>query len=213
MAFLLVCPLSHAQNINTFKPTDQFVIPENNGSISFSMNGTYEQANLENGAWKFVNLSFTNMPQQAPLNLSVAAQDSALTITSYRAVGNTNVSMGNVRLRYEVVGQGVQVFNFGSIPQKGIWSVVFDTVFRGQRDGWNVSPEGIVTVTGAASSSNVTIIYYTYPEWFASIYDLPFYQQHSLLIVTGGALAAVIVIGMVLWRKRQNLPTQKSVAI
>ncbi len=182
---------------------DTFEIPAQSGTISFEANGTFEEAHLESGAWEFVNLWFRDFPQQEKLNLTVAAKDSDVTITSYRLV-RSNTSLGNMRIRYTVVGQGKQTFNFGAIPKSGIWNVVIDGVFLGQENGWTVSDQGTVTVTGAASQSNVSIIYYIYPDSFVALLEKPFLERNSVAIATAIALTATAVLAITVRKWRQS---------
>jgi hypothetical protein len=192
----------------SFKPTEKFSIPDYNGSISFGIEGTYTQANLENGMWNFINLRFNTNPQQESLNLKASAHDSNITISLYRAV-RSNTSLGSIRLRYTVEGEGKQSFNFGTIPEGGIWNVIFDSVFRGQYDGWNVSDEGTVIIDGAVSNANVTIIYYIYPDFFVQILDQPFYIRHSVAIATGIIIVFTVAIALSIKMKQRRLEQLK----
>ena len=49
----------HAVSTTSFLPTDTFAIPENNSTIAFAYNGSYETATLVNSTWFFTNLQFT----------------------------------------------------------------------------------------------------------------------------------------------------------
>ena len=204
----LCCSIFNAQAQNQYGLTlaDTFDIPAQNGKIVFSTNGTFEGARLENDAWEFVNLGFRDFPQQEKLNLTVTAQNSDVTITSYRSV-RSNTTMGNMRIRYTVLGQGKQTFNFGAIPQGGMWSAVLDGVFLGQEDRWSVSAQGTVTVTGAASRSNVSIIYYIYPDSFVALSEKPFFERNSVAITTAIVLTATAVLAVAVrtWRERKKI--------
>jgi hypothetical protein len=217
LAIILVTPwtvyVAGAQTDIAFTVSDKFRIPGTSSpsTISFSINGTYTQASIENGAWKFVGLSFRNSTQQGKLNLTVSAQDSNLTITSYRASTASNTTMGNVRINYIVEGNGTQAFNFGTIPKGGYWNVIFHRVYIGQHEGWDVSPDGTVTVTGAASGMDVNIVYYTFPVSFVDASSQPIYVQHSVILVTGVGVFAVVALCLAIWRK--NLKhTAKSIS-
>ena len=70
---------------------DTFEIPAQSGTISFAANGTFEEAHMESGAWEFVNLWFRDFPQQEKLNLTVTAEDSDVTVTSYRLVRSNTI--------------------------------------------------------------------------------------------------------------------------
>jgi hypothetical protein len=201
---------ARGQSETAFTTTDKFNIPGTSSpsTISFSINGTYMQASIENGAWKFVGLSFRNSTQQGKLNLTVSAQDSNLTITSYRTSTAGNTTMGNVRINYIVEGNGTQTFNFGTIPKGGYWNIIFNRVYIGQHEGWDVSPDGTLTVTGAASRSNVTVVYYTVPKVVEDISNQPIYMQHSVAFATGGAVTSIGALCLIIWRKNQKSSRQ-----
>jgi hypothetical protein len=201
----------NAQAQNQLGPTlaGTFEIPAQNGKIVFSTDGTFQGARLENDAWEFVNLKFRDFPQQEKLNLTITAQNSNVTITSYRSV-RSNTTLGNIRIRYTVVGQGKQTFNFGDIPQSGFWSAVFDGVYPGQEDRWSVSAQGTVTVTGAASHSNVSIIYYTYPDSFVALSEKPFFERNSVAIATAIALTATVVLAVAVWTWKERKESSQS---
>ena len=83
----------HAAITTNFSLTTTFAIPENNSTIAFAYNGSYETATLVNSTWVFVNLQLTpssltstgdpllNSPNNG--NLSINAQDCNITITSF----------------------------------------------------------------------------------------------------------------------------------
>lgn len=195
LTLLLACLIARVQADTTFAPTDKFGILSNNSTISFSMGGSYVRASLENATWSFVGLMF-NYSQQ-PLNLGVSAQDSNVIITSYRTF---NTTFRGVLLRYRVEGQGKQTFYIG-VLKGGEWSVSFNGVFIGENDSWSVSRDGTVMVTGAASHSNVTIAYYTFLDSFEDNSNLPFYQQHSVAIITAVAVAIAVVLAVAIRKK------------
>jgi len=193
----LFCSIYKVQATNelTLISNEKFEIPTQNGTIKFAANGTYEDAHLESDKWIFINLQFLDFPQQEKRNLTVSAQNCDLEITSYRSV-TSNTTLGSIRLRYAVVGQGTQSFNFGNIPEGGIWNVVIDNVFVGQEDGWTVSAKTVVIVTSAESNSNVSIIYYTYPNSFVTLQNQSFLERNSIAIATTITLAITIVLAI-----------------
>lgn len=196
LAFPYVCFVAQVRGDTTFEPTDKFDIPSNNSTVSFSIGGTYKLASLENVTWSFVGLRFNN--SQQPKNLEVSAQDSNVTITSYQTF---NFTFQGAFLVYIVEGQGKQTFNIGVIPKGGELSVSFNNVFMGENDGWSISWDGTVTITGATSHSNVTIVYYTLPDPFGDSSNLPIYQQHSVAIVTAVATAVAVVLAVTIRKK------------
>ena len=180
-----------SQSNTSLKPTDQFAIPDYNSNISFTINGTYDQASLENNSWNFVNLQLSNSQIH---NLTVSAQNSNVTILYYRTSNTTFVSTS---LRYIVEGHGKQIFNFKTAQNGGLWSVNFNGTVKGENDGWIVSPNQTITVTEAPSNSNVTLTYFLFPNSLGgngSDSNLPFYQQHSVII--GAVIALAITAGL-----------------
>ena len=204
------CFFAQGQSETAFTPTDTFEIPVNNSTISFAVNGTYEQASLDNGTWSFVNLRLINSQNSENLNLEVSAKDSKVTIASCQIYNGTFAGerARGARLRYTVVGKGVQVFYWGIDPKGGDWGVIFNGIYVGKNDGWYLSPDGTLTVTGA--TANVTLIYYGFPDSFREGEDgfnQPILKQHSIVIVTTIA-ATIIIILAVATRTRKTESTK-----
>jgi hypothetical protein len=200
LVLLLGCQSTLAQNDLTFTPADKFSIPEYNGDIRFAVNGTLGKAILENGTWNFANLRLDN--SQFLENLKVSAQNSKITIFSYRTY---NDSFRVAILRYVVGGQGKQTFNLGFDSKEEDWSVLFNDVFMGEGDGWSFSPDSTLSLTGA--TNNVTIIYYTFldsVEVGGSNSNMPFYQQHSVAIITAAAVAVTVSLAIVVKVKNKE---------
>jgi len=205
-AFLMIglvlpwaCHIAVAQSDVNFTPTDSFDIPASNGAISFAVNGTYSQASLINGIWNFANL---RLDYSHPLeNLEVSAQNSKITIRSY---WRFNTTLGTALLRYRVEGQGKQTFNIGLDPKRGEWSVVFDEVYMGEGDGWSMSPDGTLTITGA--TSNVTVWYYGFPGSIIGdgSSNQPFYEQHSVAGATAVAVAITLAFAIAIRIRNQK---------
>jgi hypothetical protein len=198
-----ICYIAQAQTDTTLKPTDKFGIPEYNSSISFATSGNYERASLENGTWNFVNLRLNNSQLLEKLTLRVSAQDSNVTIRSYQTSNTT--SGWRVRLRYIVTGRGSQTFNFGLDPIGGEWDVIFNGVYKGENDGWRVSPDGTLVIT--AATANVTIAYYGSPDSLGdngNSSNQPVYQQHSVAIITAVAVAITVILTIAIRRKNNE---------
>ncbi len=189
----------------TFAPTDRFDIPVNNSSISFAFAGTYEQASLENGVWSFVNLQFNSSQRLEKLSFKVSATDSTVNITTCSIYDSTFAGEHAKRatLRYHVVGQGIQVFDFGLDAERGNWSVIrnsdtgeYREYLRQNRD-WSLSPNGTVTVTEV--TGNVTIAYYGFPGSFGEGgdgFNQPFLNQHSAIIATTIAVVVIVLLAV-----------------
>jgi hypothetical protein len=193
------CPDTKAQTNTAFNPTDKFSIPEYNGSLSFGVNGTYSRATFENNSWTFTNLRLTG--SQPLENFEISTQDSNVTIFSYLPTNNTGFQ--TVRLRYAVEGKGKQILNLGLGSEKEgwQWSVSFNGATFGEGNGWNISHNGTLVVNGA--TGNVSIVRYDYGSIAPS--NLPFYQQHSIAIITAlGVVVTVIVVVVIKVTSRKH---------
>lgn len=199
--FPYLCPDVKAQSSVTFTPADKFSIPALNGSISFSVNGTYSEATLENNTWNFKDLTLNN--SQPIGNLKISTENSNVTILFYRAYNATfNITM----IRYSVEGQGKQTINFGFDESRKTrpdeWSVVIpDSIFLAEGDGWNLLPDNTVVIDHVESS--VSIVHYVLN--FPSDEHLPFYQRHSIAIVTAIIVAVTIVFAVLIKIKGNGL--------
>ena len=191
--------VTQAQTEITYKPTDKFDIPAYNSTISFATGGAYERASLENNMWKFVNLRWNNTGLLE--NLTVSAQNSNVKITTYQRF---NASTTAARLRYTVVGHGTQTFNFGFIINDGGWTVSLNGKLMGENDGYSVSPDQTITVTGA--TVNASLSYFNLSAFGGTAEDpnLPLYLKHRVAIATGIAVAVAVVLTAVIKRKNNE---------
>jgi len=207
LAFALVTVIpvrvAWAQSTIAIPSSNNFAIPALNGNINFDLNGTYTQASLENMTWVFANLQDNS--SLLPLELRVSVQNCNVTIFYCRTFNGT---VPTTSLRYFVEGQGIQSFKIAPILQGGEWSVSFNRTFIGEDEGWAVSSDGVVTVTQAPSGSNVTLTYFFFPDLLGgngSNSNLPFYEKHSVIIVTGIAVAATLsVTALVTFVSKKN---------
>jgi hypothetical protein len=201
----LTYPNTQAQTNISFTPADKFTIPAYNGSIGFAVNGTYSKATFENNTWTFTNLYLNG--SQLLENFQLSTQNSNLTIFSYQAINVTTFQI--VLLSYAVEGKGEQVLNLGLGPEEnGLdpsveWNViVHNNVFLAEGVGWNISNNGTMIVNGA--SGNVSIVHYDFGNSAPSS-NLPFYEQHSIVIIVAvGVVATVIVAGVIRVRSRKH---------
>ena len=194
------CSIVQAQTDTTFNPTGEFGIPAYNSTISFATGGSYARASLENGTWDFVNLRLNNSGTLE--SFRVSAQDCKVTITSYRTI---NVTGGGELLSYTVVGRGKQNFNLGLSARGGEWDVIFNGVFIAENDGWRISPDATLTITGA--TSNVTILYLVFPNELGGNGNIPnqsIYQLHSVVIVTAVAVLVIAISAVIIRRRNQS---------
>jgi hypothetical protein len=203
LVFSCFCPYSQAQTRQSFTQSDKFNIPQLNGTISFAFNGSCSSVKLENDTWAFNDLRF-NLSR--PLgNLKVSAENSNMTIYSYQA---NNFSSRSVFLRCNVNGVGTQTVNLGLNVSKPTssseWSVTIrpagTTVWLAENEGWNLLPDNTVIVTGI--TGNLSIIHYNFG---ANIYEnLPFYQEHSIALITSIVLASTFVVALVIKIKERK---------
>lgn len=172
--------------------TAKFEIPTLNSTIRFSLNGAYSQASFEDNAWTFVDLLLNETQSTTKLNLTVSSKDCNITITSYRLYNSTFSGSPAITLRlsYNVTGEGSQSFNFHLKSEKGDYSVIADGIFLGLFDGWSVSPDSTITVTGERHT--VRVMFYGVPYSDKVFASQPFYQQHSVIITTAVILAVTV---------------------
>ena len=194
---LWICPSSQAQNNTSFAPTNHFLIPSNNGAVSFAQNGSYSKATLENDGWVFEDLRMNgSFPIQ---NFSVSAQNSNVTIFSYFSSNNATTTL---RLRYAVVGEGKQIFNFGLKGHvNGVdWTVIKTVdrknIFLTPGTDYTISSNGRIVVNGG--TGNFSIAHYNFYNNNLLHSNLPFYEQHSVAIATSAALASIAVLVVVI---------------
>jgi hypothetical protein len=189
--FISACTTTTAQTDTILTPENKFSTPQYNGAISFAINGAYSKATLENATWTFENLHFYN--SQPIESLKVSAENSTIIIVSYL---QSNFSSSNriLQLSYNVEGQGKQTFNLGLDSNDGEWSVIFNDVFMGEGDGWNLSPDATLTINGA--TGNVSLLLFRFPDSFGggNNSDVPFYLQHSVAIATAIIVSITVIV-------------------
>ncbi|HEX7483165.1 MAG TPA: hypothetical protein VF350_06840, partial [Candidatus Bathyarchaeia archaeon] len=200
VALLFSCFYSHSQaeTRQSFTPSDKFNIPQLNGTISFAFNGSYSSAKLNNDTWTFNDLRF-NISR--PLGtLKVSTENSNMTIYSYQAI---NFFGRSVFLRYNVNGVGRQTVNLGlnvsKLTSSSEWSVTIpgpngQTIFLAENEGWNLLPDNTVVVTGI--TGNLSVVHYNFGVNIDN--NLPFYQAHSIAIITGIVLASTVAVAAVI---------------
>ena len=197
--FSCFCPNSQAQTNTTFTDLDRFSIPETNGTISFAVNGSYSSAIFENHTWIFKNLRLRNSLSFG--NLKVSVENSNITIFPPRA---NNTLFRSSTLRYSVEGQGKQIVNLGLNTSRRTdaseWTVTIpgpdgNTVFLAEGEGWILLPDNSVVVTGITGNLSVT---HFSSFIFENDSNLPFYQQHSIGIVTAASVLVTVAIALVI---------------
>jgi hypothetical protein len=153
---------------------------------------------LENNTWYFNDLRF-NISR--PLgNLKVSAENSNMTIYSYQA---NNFFGRSVFLRCHVDGSGSQTVNLGlnaSKPTSAVeWTVTIPgpdgkTVFLAENEGWKLLADDTVVVTGI--TGNLSIVHYNFGVNIDG--NLPFYQAHSIAIITVIVIASTVAVGVII---------------
>jgi hypothetical protein len=187
----LICPNVIAQNITAFDPTTKFAVPIYNGVFSFAEGGNYSKATSEEYAWFFMNLYINGSEPLA--NLEFSAKNCNVTIYNYE----TSIFGFPIdRISYSVQGEGEQTVNMGVGVNGGTsvnWVVFSNNTFVS--NGWSVSHNGTVTVTGL--TGNVTVIYFGFTSDLGNS-NLPFYEQHSvafaITVAVGATVAAAVVV-------------------
>ena len=159
--------IAQAQNTtNAFPPTNninftsstQFPIPTYNSTVSFASGGSYANASLDNGTWNFnglfVNSGTSALPNIMGVGFSVSVQNCNVTITHLDALNVVPPFPGE--LDYTVAGVGSQSFNL-HYSNYGLLNltVYIDGVAEPQNNGWTVSADGTLTITGAVSDVSI----------------------------------------------------------
>jgi archaellum component FlaF (FlaF/FlaG flagellin family) len=200
VSFISFLPSTQAQNTTSFTATDKFNIPESKGSISFVVNGSCSEAVLANGTWIFKNLRLNN---SFPLgDLKFSAQNCNVTIYSFFS-GNYFARRFGF-LSYNVEGEGTQEVNLGSNSSDpsdpSEWTVILPgSIFLAEGSGWKLLPDDTVVISG--KTGNITIARYNYG---LEVDNRPFYEQHSIAILTAIAVAAAASIGAIIKIKNRT---------
>jgi len=198
LAFSVLCPYSQAQTRQSFTASDKFNIPQLNGTISFDLNGSYTSAKLVNHSWVFTNLRLNN---SQPLgNLTFSAENSNITIFSFRS---NYLNGRSATLRYNAQGVGTQTVNLGlnlTQTQSIEWSISIPTVagvssgFLAEGKNWKLLSNNTVLVSGLAGNISVSHFNFNVPNNS----NLPFYLQHSIIIITAIVLTVIVAIVVVI---------------
>ncbi len=149
---------------------------------------------MENDTWTFKGLTLNN---SRPLgNLKVSAQNSNVTIIAYFSGNYNSRRLGYLRVYVE--GQGKQAFNLGfntsSKADASEWTVITDGgAFLAEGEGWKLLEDETVVLAG--STGSLTIARYGYG---LGVDDRPFYMHHSIIILTGVAVAVTVAVATVI---------------
>jgi hypothetical protein len=199
--FFCFTVLVYSETEIEFTPDNRFEIPSNNSSITFSTNGTYEMASLENGIWIFESLHFVNSQVQEKINLKVSATNSDVTINFYVVYNRTfdGETVKRAILRYSIFGSGTQVFDLGLDSKAGQLDAVLDGEWVGKNHGWTHSSDGTFTITGA--SENVTLLYYGYPASEGANENV--FDNHSVVLASTFSAGIVILLALFITRRKE----------
>jgi len=190
--FLLNVGPVGAQEVTSFSSEDVFMIPIVNGSVRFSVNGTYSSAVLDGDIWIFNNLTLSGSRFSGVLKFS--AKDCNVTIHAFRS---------NF-LRYTVEGVGEQVLNLGfnsSRPSHiSEWSVINqDSVFFAEGKNWQLLSDDTVVVKGLLGTLMVVRYNYGY-----TVDERAFYLRHSVIILTWVTVVVIVVVALVIKLKNRS---------
>lgn len=192
IVFFPDCAGAQAQTGVTFTSADRFNIPALNGSINFWLNGSCSAAKLENDTWIFTDLTLND---SEPLGtLKISAESSNVTVYYYRTY---NLIGRTVFLQYTAEGHGTQAVNFAlndSQPtDPSEWSVINPNGFLSEGKEWNLLPDNTVVVSDVTGNVSIAHFGYDIPSNKG-----PFYEQHSIAIVTVAVVAVIIAVAVVI---------------
>jgi hypothetical protein len=204
--FATLCPAAapnaEAQTATAFTPADKFPIPQNNGTVSFAVNGSYSSATLTDGMWVFTDLRLNDSDFQRTMKVSTL--NSNMTIISYGPYGND--VFGHIFIiAYYADGVGQQIIDAGlnsSWSDPTEWSVIVNnSVFLAKDKGWTFSADNSFVVTGQTGLIGLVRFGFLNPQGDK---NQPFMVKHSVIITTGIALAAVSAVGVVVYARRKK---------
>jgi hypothetical protein len=194
----------HAQDVTIFSSTDNFTIPQLNGSIRFAYNGTYTSAALQNNTWVFRDLTLNGSVVLG--NLSISVENSNITIFTFYSDRLSAQFNRYGYIRYNAEGAGTQTINLHlnttDQTHSSEWGIVNPAgVFLAEGREWRLLPDNTVMVTGR--TGNVTVAHYGFDVGADG--NLPFYMQHSIaLIIVGVVAVTVAVASLITFKVRRN---------
>jgi len=194
---LCICPSVQAQATTNFTPADNFSIPSTNGIISFAVNGSYTSATLQGNIWTFTALRLSGS-SQIPI-IKISTENSNMTITSYTTRNNT-YQIPNETLRYRIVGEGKVTVSFGTLNATKYngsdWYVSKagknSTIFFSLGHDYSLASDGTLTIYALTGTVSVTHDFLN--GYLGNTSNLPFYQQHSVIIAVAVLVITVTVV-------------------
>jgi hypothetical protein len=184
--------LSQAQTGKGYTGDTLYDIPNQNASVRFAFNASYNEALQQNGTLVFINLA-TN--ESMPLgNLTVSSRDSQITIYTFYGSQYSNIFGRSSRITYNAEGRGEQTFDLGlnvtRSTHQSEWMVLAGQEFLAEGKAWHLRSDNTVTVEGI--EGNITIAYYGYRFNIADDRNKPWVEQHSVALTTLAVVAATL---------------------
>jgi hypothetical protein len=148
----------HPTNNTTFTSATQFNIPNRDSTVTFASGGSYGNATLDGDTWNFaglfVNGGLSVLPNINGVSFSVSATNTNVTITHLDVLNMVPPAPG--KLEYSVSGVGTQAVNL-HYSRYGLinWTVYIDGVAKMKGDGWTMTSDGWLNITGAVQEVSI----------------------------------------------------------
>jgi hypothetical protein len=203
------CPSTQAETQTNFTPSDQFPIPATNSVINFAVNGSYSSAELQGNVWVFTNLILNGSVPLA--TLKVSTENSNMTILYYHIRIGTSTVIPNESLRYIIVGEGKVTVNLG-YSNMGQYSGSDWYFSKEAGDGnhryfftlgpdYNLGKDGTFTVY--KTTGNISITHIKLSSFAGNNANLPFIQQHSVIIASAIVLILTVTVTVIITLKNK----------
>jgi hypothetical protein len=213
LSFFSLLGTVQAQRV-TFTSKDVFDIPAVDGTIRFSVTGSYASANLENDTWIFTDLLLNGSRVSGTLkfsakNCNVVIHSFTPSIRSSGGGDGSTVVRGSGSIRYTADDVGEQVVNIGFDPSSpshpSEWSVIDqDSVFFSEGRTWKLLPDDTLVICGV--SGTLRVVRYNFGSL---VDDRAFYLRHSVAISTAIIVALTVTFATIIKLKttKKRLPS------
>ncbi len=206
-------------NVN-FTSKDYFLIPASDATINFAVDGSYDQADLNNDSWEFTNLTLSTYAINAgnfvpnvtgrnvlpyilqagyPADLGVSAQECNLTITGVTPRTWHSHEPG---INYTVQGIGNQIFTFPFKLAKFNWTITIDGIQKQNGDGWFIIDDYQIKIVNATQQVEIDAI--VLPSYFIPVIPFSFYLPVIFSIIIIGIALAVGSAALILHRRKRK---------
>ncbi len=206
-------------NVN-FTSKDYFSIPSTGAAINFAVDGSYDQADLNNDTWEFTNLTLSSYAINAgnfasnvtgrnvlpyilqagyPANLGVSAQGCNLTITGVTPLTWHSYEPG---INYTVQGIGSQLFTFPFEIGKFNWSITIDGMQKENGDGWFIINDHQLRIDNASKQVQIDAV--VLPSHWVPVVPFSFYLPVVLSIVIIGTALTIGTAAFILQKRRKK---------